>query len=69
MGARIALVLASSTGGIGRHVGMLVGGLAARGHEVSVHGPAATEEQFVCTQSNGTALPLSPVAYTAVLAS
>ncbi|MFG2041474.1 glycosyltransferase family 4 protein [Dactylosporangium sp. NPDC048998] len=46
MGARIALVLASSTGGIGRHVGMLAEGLVARGHEVSVHGPAATEEQF-----------------------
>ncbi|MEU7874153.1 glycosyltransferase family 4 protein [Dactylosporangium sp. NPDC049140] len=46
MGARIALVLASSTGGIGRHVGMLAEGLAARGHEVSVHGPAATDEQF-----------------------
>jgi glycosyltransferase involved in cell wall biosynthesis len=46
VGARIALVLASSTGGIGRHVGMLVEGLVARGHEVSVHGPAATEEQF-----------------------
>ncbi|WP_433207401.1 glycosyltransferase family 4 protein [Dactylosporangium sp. CS-047395] len=46
MGARIALVLASSTGGIGRHVGMLAEGLVARGHEVSVHGPAATEQQF-----------------------
>ncbi|MGI5237697.1 glycosyltransferase family 4 protein [Dactylosporangium sp. CA-139066] len=46
MGARIALVLASSTGGIGRHVGMLAEGLVARGHEVSVHGPAATGEQF-----------------------
>lgn len=46
MGARIALVLASSTGGIGRHVGMLVDGLVARGDEVSVHGPAVTDEQF-----------------------
>ncbi|WP_432837273.1 glycosyltransferase family 4 protein [Dactylosporangium sp. CA-092794] len=46
MGARIALVLASSTGGIGRHVGMLAEGLAARGHQVSVHGPADTEAQF-----------------------
>jgi glycosyltransferase involved in cell wall biosynthesis len=44
--ARIGLVLASSTGGIGRHVGMLVEGLVAHGHEVSVHGPAATEQQF-----------------------
>ncbi|MEU0562717.1 glycosyltransferase family 4 protein [Dactylosporangium sp. NPDC006015] len=44
--ARIALVLASSTGGVGRHVGMLVDGLAGRGADVSVHGPAATDEQF-----------------------
>ena len=46
MGARIALVLASSTGGVGRHVGMLVDGLVKRGDDVSVHGPAATDEQF-----------------------
>ncbi|GAA3247337.1 glycosyltransferase family 4 protein [Dactylosporangium siamense] len=46
MGARIALVLASSTGGVGRHVGMLVDGLVAHGADVSVHGPAATDTQF-----------------------
>ncbi len=43
---RVALVLGSSTGGIGRHVVSLVTGLVAAGVEVSVHSPAATEEQF-----------------------
>ena len=35
---RVALVLASSTGGTGRHVASLVEGLVRDGHEVSVHG-------------------------------
>jgi glycosyltransferase involved in cell wall biosynthesis len=39
-------VLASSTGGIGRHVASLAAGLAAAGVEVGVHAPAATENQF-----------------------
>jgi glycosyltransferase involved in cell wall biosynthesis len=56
--ARIGLVLASSTGGIGRHVGMLVEGLVARGHEVSVHGPAATEEQFGFTARGARFVPV-----------
>ena len=43
---RVALVLASSTGGTGRHVASLVEGLVRDGHEVSVHGPAATDERF-----------------------
>jgi len=43
---RIALVLASTTGGTGRHVAALVEGLTGDGYQVSVHGPAATEEQF-----------------------
>ena len=43
---RVALVLASSTGGIGRHVASLVEGLVRDGYEVSVHGPAATDERF-----------------------
>jgi glycosyltransferase involved in cell wall biosynthesis len=43
---RIALVLASSTGGIGRHVATLVSGLTAAGDAVDVYGPAATDEQF-----------------------
>ncbi|MGC9669732.1 glycosyltransferase family 4 protein [Planosporangium sp. 12N6] len=43
---RVALVLASSTGGIGRHVASLAGGLAGRGAEVTVCGPADTDRQF-----------------------
>jgi glycosyltransferase involved in cell wall biosynthesis len=43
---RIALVLASSTGGIGRHVATLTAGLAAAGSHVDVYGPAATDAQF-----------------------
>jgi glycosyltransferase involved in cell wall biosynthesis len=43
---RVALVLASSTGGIGRHVASLAAGLVAGGGEVRVFGPAATEELF-----------------------
>jgi glycosyltransferase involved in cell wall biosynthesis len=43
---RVALVLASSTGGIGQHVVSLARGLAAAGMAVTVCGPAATEELF-----------------------
>jgi glycosyltransferase involved in cell wall biosynthesis len=43
---RIAIVLASSTGGIGRHVASVVGGLAGDGFEVTVYGPGDTERQF-----------------------
>jgi glycosyltransferase involved in cell wall biosynthesis len=46
---KIALVLASSTGGVGSHVASLVTGLAP-GNEVTVCGPAATEEQFHFTE-------------------
>ena len=45
-GRRIALTLATSTGGVGAHVRALIGPLAATGAQVSVHGPAATEELF-----------------------
>jgi glycosyltransferase involved in cell wall biosynthesis len=43
---RVALVLASSTGGIGRHVASLAEGLVALGDDVTVFGPAATGEHF-----------------------
>jgi glycosyltransferase involved in cell wall biosynthesis len=43
---RVALVLASSTGGVGRHVASLASALIAAGTEVTVLGPAATETQF-----------------------
>lgn len=43
---RVALVLASSTGGVGQHVRALTAALHARGHDVAVLGPAATDELF-----------------------
>jgi glycosyltransferase involved in cell wall biosynthesis len=46
MTVRVALVLASSTGGIGRHVASLAAGLTGLGASVTVYGPAATAEQF-----------------------
>lgn len=43
---RIALTLATSTGGVGAHIRSLIGPLTAAGADVSVHGPAATETLF-----------------------
>ncbi|HEY9483592.1 MAG TPA: glycosyltransferase family 4 protein [Micromonosporaceae bacterium] len=43
---RVALVLASSTGGIGRHVSSLASGLVARGLAVTVYAPETTGRQF-----------------------
>jgi glycosyltransferase involved in cell wall biosynthesis len=43
---RVLLVLASSTGGVGRHVASLTARLGDRGIAVEVAGPAATEELF-----------------------
>ncbi|MEV8509614.1 glycosyltransferase family 4 protein [Actinoplanes sp. NPDC051475] len=42
----VALVLGSSTGGVGRHVSSLVRGLLAAGCRVLVCGPAATDDLF-----------------------
>jgi glycosyltransferase involved in cell wall biosynthesis len=42
----VALVLGSSTGGVGQHVASLVRGLIAAGCDVLVCGPAATDAQF-----------------------
>ncbi|WP_349877713.1 glycosyltransferase family 4 protein [Micromonospora sp. HUAS YX12] len=42
----VALVLASSTGGVGQHVRSITRGLTEAGTSVLVCGPAATEEQF-----------------------
>jgi glycosyltransferase involved in cell wall biosynthesis len=55
---RVALVLASSTGGIGAHVAGLAGGLSAAGCEVLVCGPAATEEQFHFTDRGAAFAPI-----------
>lgn len=43
---RVALVLATSTGGVGRHVRALANGLVEAGHRVEVLGPAATNAKF-----------------------
>ena len=46
MTLRIALVLGTSTGGIGAHVHDLAAGLVGRGHRVTVAAPEQTEEHF-----------------------
>jgi glycosyltransferase involved in cell wall biosynthesis len=43
---RVALVLATSTGGVGAHVRSLAGELAAAGNRVAVLGPSETEQRF-----------------------
>jgi glycosyltransferase involved in cell wall biosynthesis len=45
-GRAVALVLGSSTGGIGTHVASLAAGLVARGDTVTVYAPAETGRQF-----------------------
>jgi len=55
---RVALVLATSTGGVGHHVRSLAEGLVQRGVQVCVIGPAATEELFAFT---GTGAAFEPV--------
>ena len=45
-GCRVLLVLATSTGGVGRHVHSLVQGLTERGAAVTVAGPASTQQVF-----------------------
>ncbi|WP_344456534.1 glycosyltransferase [Actinocorallia aurantiaca] len=45
-GMRVALVLGTSAGGVGRHVRSVAAGLAARGARVLVCGPADTEKTF-----------------------
>ncbi|MEU3457232.1 glycosyltransferase family 4 protein [Micromonospora sp. NPDC006766] len=42
----VALVLASSTGGVGQHIRSVARGLTAAGVSVLVCGPAATQDQF-----------------------
>ena len=54
----VALVLASSTGGVGQHVASLVRGLRAAGCEVLVSGPAATDELFGFAASGATFVPI-----------
>ncbi|MFV2116368.1 glycosyltransferase family 4 protein [Micromonospora sp. LOL_025] len=54
----VALLLASSTGGVGQHVRSLAGGLTAAGTSVLVCGPAATQEQFDFTGVGARFLPV-----------
>jgi glycosyltransferase involved in cell wall biosynthesis len=54
----VALVVASSTGGIGQHVASLVRGLVAAGCPVLVCGPAATDEQFGFAAAGATFTPV-----------
>jgi glycosyltransferase involved in cell wall biosynthesis len=63
-GRRVALVLASSTGGVGRHVASLAAGLVGLGAEVTVCGPTDTDRQFdfsmAGTQFVPVEIPASP---------
>ncbi|MEU2665942.1 glycosyltransferase family 4 protein [Micromonospora sp. NPDC007220] len=54
----VALLLASSTGGVGQHVRSLAEGLTAAGASVLVCGPAATQEQFDFTGVGARFLPV-----------
>jgi glycosyltransferase involved in cell wall biosynthesis len=55
---RIALLLATSTGGIGRHVLSLAAGLVHRGDQVIVYGPAATQRLFDFTATGAGFAPV-----------
>ncbi|MFF0659204.1 glycosyltransferase family 4 protein [Micromonospora tulbaghiae] len=54
----VALVLASSTGGVGQHVRSVTRGLTEAGTSVLVCGPAATEEQFDFTGAGARFTPV-----------
>jgi glycosyltransferase involved in cell wall biosynthesis len=58
---RLALVLGTSTGGVGVHVRDLATRFASRGHEVVVAGPVQTEELFAFTRSGARFRPV-PIA-------
>jgi glycosyltransferase involved in cell wall biosynthesis len=62
MTLRVALVLAASAGGIGRHVASLAAGLTARGMRVTVCCPAATAARFEFpgAQVHPVEIPASP---------
>lgn len=54
----LALVLGSSTGGVGRHVASLVRGLVPNGVTVTVCGPSATDQQFGFTAAGARFVPV-----------
>ena len=55
---KLALVLATSAGGVGRHVHDLAAGLVAEGHEVLVVCPPQVQAQFAFTASGAGHLPI-----------
>lgn len=55
---RVALVLGSSTGGIGRHVASAAAGLQRRGAAVTVLGPQATDDLFGFSRSGVRHVPV-----------
>lgn len=55
---RVALVLATSTGGVGRHVVSVAEGLAAAGYDVTVCGPAETQQRFDFTGAGARFAPV-----------
>ena len=64
---KVAYVLGTSAGGLGRHVRMLAVGCAAQGVTISVFGPAQTDRDFAFTTPPPSAQgPSAPVAFTAV---
>jgi glycosyltransferase involved in cell wall biosynthesis len=64
----VALVLASSTGGIGTHVATLAGGLVDGGTPVTVLGPAATQDRFDFTGRGASFVPVEVTAAGGVIA-
>ncbi|HEV7896804.1 MAG TPA: glycosyltransferase family 4 protein [Planosporangium sp.] len=54
---RVTLVLASSTGGVGRHVESLAAGLVGLGAEITVCGPIDTDRQFGFSLAGARFLP------------
>ncbi|MFC3994516.1 glycosyltransferase family 4 protein [Nocardiopsis sediminis] len=55
---RIGLVIGVSSGGAGRHVHSLAGGLIGRGHQVAVVGPAATDDRFGFAATGAAFVPI-----------
>jgi glycosyltransferase involved in cell wall biosynthesis len=55
---RVALVLATSTGGVGRHVMSLTAALVGTGVDVTVLGPATTDTQFGFAALGASFLPV-----------
>jgi glycosyltransferase involved in cell wall biosynthesis len=63
---KVALVLATSTGGTGRHVKMLADGIAAQGVTVEIFGPRQTGPGFALGGGPGPGAGGMPVRFTAV---